>query len=216
MNEEKDKSQTSSQESQQETEVTNGHNYYENESPETEETGQQEAGAEQDLYAGMEEEELRNALAEKDELIEKLTAELQEQKDTALRKSAELDNVKKRSQRERQQHSENAKIEALEKILPLREDLQRSLQAAKNVDVDDKFLEGVQLVADKFEAILDDYGVEAIEEEMVPFNVDIHDAMLRQPAGDENVESNTVIKVMEPGYKIGSRVIKHAKVIVSE
>ena len=60
------------------------------------------------------------------------------------------------------------------------------------------------------------YGVELINQAQVPFDVDFHDAMLRQPTEDSKIPSNTVLQVLESGYKIGNRVIKHAKVIVSE
>ena len=175
---------------------------------------QKEAAAEE--YSGYSEDELKKLLAEKDEIIQKLNDELKEQKDTVLRKTAELENVKKRSQKERLQYAENSKIEALEKFLPLREDLQRSLEAAEQLEIDKSFLEGVQLVSEKFGKILDEYGVEPIEEVMVPFDVDVHDALMKQPAQDKNVDSNTVLNVVETGYKVGDRVIKHAKVIVSE
>ncbi len=150
------------------------------------------------------------------EIIEKLTAELQSSKDALLRKVAEFENLKRRTQKERLAYFTDAKIEALEKFLPVRDDLQRSLDAADPQKVDKGFLEGINMVAEKFERILSEYGVEAIEEENVPFNVDIHDALLRQPAPDDSVPSDTVLKVLETGYKIGDKVIKHAKVIVSQ
>lgn len=171
---------------------------------------------EDNKYEDLSREELLELLEEKDNTIQKLNYEVEEQKETALRKTAELDNVKKRTQRERFQYNEEAKIEAIKKFLPLREDLQRTLNASEGLEIDEKFLEGVQMVADKFESVLEEYGVEPIEEEMVPFDVDLHDAMLRQPAEDENVESNTVLQVVETGYKVGPKVIKHAKVIVSQ
>ncbi len=171
---------------------------------------------EERMYEDLSREELLELLVEKDNTIQKLNYEVEEQKETALRKTAELDNVKKRTQRERFQHNEEAKIEAIRKFLPLREDLQRTLNAAEGLEIDEKFLEGVQMVADKFESVLEEYGVEPIEEVMVPFDVDLHDAMLRQPAEDDNVDSNTVLQVVETGYKVGEKVIKHAKVIVSQ
>lgn len=161
-------------------------------------------------------EEPAEELDEKDQIIEKLTAELQASKDTTLRKVAEFENLKRRSQKERVQLFTDAKVQALEQFLPIRDDLQRTLQASENMQVDAKFLEGIQMIAEKFERVLQEYGVEAIEEENVPFDVDIHDALLRQPAPDDSVASDTVLKVLETGYKIGDKVIKHAKVIVSQ
>lgn len=221
MNEkEQDNTNKESKDSQQETsDIKNGHNASSEENTVDQENEDREQKPDEtaaDEYADYSEEQLRQLVSEKDQIIEKLNDELKEQQDKALRKTAELDNVKKRSEKERLRHAENAKVEAIEKVLPLREDLQRTLQASDQAEVDEKFLEGVKLVADKFEKVLDEYGVEPIEEEMIPFDVDLHDAMMKQPAQDKNVESNTVLKVVETGYKVGDRVIKHAKVIVSE
>lgn len=153
---------------------------------------------------------------EKDARIDELNEELNNTKEALMRKAAEYENLKRRVEKERAQIYEDARKEAVEAFLPVREDLVRSLEAAQQQQIDEKFLEGVQLVADKFNNVLDSYGVEPINDEMIPFDVNIHDAMMTQEAEDENVESNTVLKVVEPGYKINDRVIKHAKVIVSK
>ncbi|MEX0929264.1 MAG: nucleotide exchange factor GrpE [Balneolales bacterium] len=171
-----------------------------------------------DLQEDMESAEGLNEdpLAEKDEMIEQLTGELEQAKQDVLRKVAEMDNLKKRLQKEKMQIFQEAKKSALESFIPIRDDLKRSLQASEHIDLDKGFLSGIQMVAGKFEKVLTDFGVEPIDEERVPFDVDVHDAMLKQPSEDDSVESNTVLKVVEPGYKIDNRVIKHAKVIVSQ
>ena len=152
---------------------------------------------------------------EKEVLIEKLEKELAEAKDSMLRKAAELENVRKRVQRERIALFEDAKVAALEEFLPISEDLKRALGASDGIEIEKSFLEGVKLVANKFEEVLTKYGVEVINEANVPFDVNIHDAMLKQPAPDKKTKSDTVLQVLENGYKIGSKIIKHAKVIVS-
>mgnify|MGYP003717397391 CR=1 FL=1 len=68
----------------------------------------------------------------------------------------------------------------------------------------------------KFEDILAKHGIEKIDETNVPFDVNLHDALLRQPATDEKTPSDTVLQVLERGYRMGEKVIKHAKVIVSQ
>ncbi|MBO6524861.1 MAG: nucleotide exchange factor GrpE [Balneolaceae bacterium] len=156
---------------------------------------------------------------EKDEnelLIEKLEQELADAKDSLLRKAAELENVRKRVQRERVTLFEEAKVAALQDFLPISEDMKRALGASEGNEIEGSFLEGMKLVSNKFEEVLSKYGVEAIDETGVPFDVNLHDAMLRQPAPDKKTKSDTVIQVLESGYKIGNKVIKHAKVIVSE
>ena len=153
---------------------------------------------------------------EKELMIEKLEKELAEAKDSLLRKAAELENVRKRVQRERIALYEDAKVAALEDFLPISEDMKRALGVSEGAKIEDSFLEGVKLVANKFEEVLSKYGVEVIDETGVPFDVNLHDAMLRQPAPDKKTKSDTVLQVLESGYKIGNKVIKHAKVIVSE
>lgn len=153
---------------------------------------------------------------EKQQMIEKLEKELAEAKDSLLRKAAELENVRKRVQRERYSLFEDAKVAALEEFLPISEDMKRTLDASNGSEIEKNFLQGVQLVANKFEEVLNKYGVERIDETGVAFDVNLHDAMLRQPAPDKKTQSDTVLQVLESGYKIGNRVIKHAKVIVSE
>lgn len=153
---------------------------------------------------------------EKDLRIEELENELASAKDGLLRKAAELENVRKRVQRERVQLFEEAKAGALEDFMPIADDLLRTLKAAEESEIEDSFLEGVTLVAEKFKSVLQKHGVERIDETGVPFDVNLHDAMMKQPAPDEKTGSDVVLEVLESGYKIGNRTIRHAKVIVSE
>ena len=153
---------------------------------------------------------------EQEALISQLEHEVAATKDALLRKAAELENVRKRVQRERVALFDDAKVAALQDFLPISEDIQRVIDASANYDVDAGFLDGVKLVAAKFEEAFGKYGVEAINETGIPFDVNLHDAMLRQPAPDKKTKSDTVLQILESGYKIGNKVIKHAKVIVSE
>ena len=150
------------------------------------------------------------------DLVAQLEQDLAQTKDALLRKAAELENVRKRVQKERISLFEDARIQALEEIIPIAEDMNRTLEASATTKIDENFLQGVQMVASKFEQLFERYGVEPINQAQVPFDVDIHDAMLRQPTDDPKIASNTVLQVLESGYKLGNRVIKHAKVIVSE
>lgn len=155
-------------------------------------------------------------IADYQSTIANLEKELEKTREGMLRKAAEFENLKRRTQKEKSHIFEDARADAISRFLPIREDLKRTLDASKGREIDQGFLEGVELVLANFERVLQEYNVEPIEETGVPFDVDKHDAMLSQPAEDDSVESNTVIQVLEPGYKIGDRVIKHAKVIVSQ
>lgn len=167
-------------------------------------------------YEEYEAEELRELLAARDSEVEKLEQELSEAKDSHLRKAAELENVRKRVKRERAQVYETAKANALKDFLEINDDLQRTLKAAEDLEVNTTFMDGVLLVANKFKEVLEKYGVQRIDEEGVPFNVDLHDAMMRQKPEDDSIESDMVLNVIESGYRMGDRTIRHAKVIVSE
>lgn len=167
-------------------------------------------------YEELDESELIDLLAERDRRIRDLEQQVSEMKEVHLRKAAELENYRKRVQRERAQIYETAKANALEDFLSVNDDLRRTLEAADELEVNDTFMEGVTLVADKFEEVLRKHGVERIDEEMVPFDVDLHDAMMRRKPEDEDIESDMVLKVVENGYRLGDRTIRHAKVIVSE
>lgn len=167
-------------------------------------------------YEDYEADELRELLVSRDNKVEELEEELAEAKDAHLRKAADLENYRKRVQRERSQIYETAKANALEDFLEINDDLQRTLKAAEDLDVNETFMDGVMLVANKFKEVLDKHGVERIDEEGVPFDVDFHDAMMRQKPEDDSIKSDIVLNVIESGYRIGDRTIRHAKVIVSE
>src|SRR6056297_2949924 len=122
-----------------------------------------------DRYQDFEADELRKMLIERDENVEQLEADLAEAKDAHLRKAAELENYRKRVSRERSQVYETAKAKALEDFLDINDDLQRTLQAAEDLEVNDTFMDGVLLVANKFKEVLEKHGVERIDEEGVPF-----------------------------------------------
>jgi molecular chaperone GrpE len=161
-------------------------------------------------------EEQMQRIREQEEEIERLQSEVETVKETQLRKAAEMENMRKRLERERVQTFENARRAAVESFLPVNDDLLRTLKAMEEADAEPSYLDGIKMVANKFEDVLQKYGVERIDEEGVPFNVDLHDAMLRQKPEDDSIESGTVLQILENGYRIGDKTIRHAKVIVSE
>ncbi|HBX64749.1 MAG: nucleotide exchange factor GrpE [Balneola sp.] len=181
-----------------------------------EEISTQEEVAEEVQDTNTEEAASEEEKDERDSRIEELEQELANTKDGLLRKAAELDNVRKRVQRERVQLFEEAKAGALEDFMPISDDLLRTLKAAEESEIENSFLEGVQMVSDKFQNVLQKHGVERIDDTGVPFDVNLHDAMMKQPAPDEKTGSDVVLQVIENGYKIGNRTVRHAKVIVSE
>lgn len=148
--------------------------------------------------------------------IEGLKLEVSSKNDQLLRKVAEFENMRKRVERERYMTIQLSKAEALNDFLPVSDDLQRTLASAVNLQVDENFLKGVQLVAEKFDLVLTKNGIQKINESGVPFDVNLHEALMKQPSPSADIPSGTVLQVFESGYKMGDRVIRHAKVIVSE
>lgn len=149
--------------------------------------------------------ELDELIEEQQKHINKLEEEIQQLKNSKLRQAAEMENMRKRMRREREQIYQTSREAALEEFLPINDDLLRTLNAMEEGGADKSFLDGVKMIANKFERVLEKHGVERIDQKGVPFNVDLHDAMLRQKPEDESVESGTVLQVIENGYKIGDK-----------
>lgn len=184
-----------------------------------EDRDQEEAGenkSNNSHYNELNDDELRSVINDRDTELDELYDQLDDANDKLLRKTAELENYRKRVQRERSNIYETAKANALKDFLSVNDDLIRTLEASRDLNVNQTFLEGVELVADKFHEILKQNKVQRIDEEGVEFNVDIHDALMRKKPDKKSTPSDIVLKIVESGYKIGDRTIRHAKVIVSE
>lgn len=148
-----------------------------------------------------------------DKKIPELESQIQELKDTLLRKAAEFENYKRRTENDQLNLLKYSAESFILKILPVYDDLQRSVNHIEN-DNNDSLKEGLKLVFDKFTKILDEQGVQKIVTEGKEFDVDYHEALMQQPSND--VPDHTIINEVEPGYTYKDKVIKHAKVIVSQ
>jgi len=98
-------------------------------------------------------------------------------------------------------------------VLPIVDDLERSLKAGKNVGDVAVFHKGVELIYQKLQKVLETHGVTPIETAGKPFDVHYHDALMQLPKPDS--EPNTILEEVEKGYSLNGKVIRHAKVIVS-
>lgn len=148
--------------------------------------------------------------------IRELEEEIEQIRDAQLRKAAEMDNMRKRLNRDREMIFQTAREAAVIEFLPISDDLLRTLDAMKSASGESPYLDGVEMVANKFDDILAKQNVQRIDQVGVPFDVDLHDAMLRQKPEDDSVESDTVLQIVENGYQMGDKTLRHAKVIVSE
>lgn len=146
--------------------------------------------------------------------IEELEKEKFELKDALLRRSAEFENYKKRVEADQINLFKYAGEAVIMSILPVYDDLQRSLTHAEDEKNNKSFLEGLRLVFDKFSKILEEAGVVKIEAKGKPFDFNYHAALMQREADD--VPPHTVLEEIESGYMYKDKVIRHAKVIVSQ
>jgi molecular chaperone GrpE len=148
---------------------------------------------------------------------EKKLAEAEQQvqyyKDLLLRRAAEFDNYKKRVENESAGTLKYARIDIIQSLLPVIDDFERSLKLGKDQREPDAFSKGVELIYQKLEKFLDTQGVKEIDSLGKAFDVHFHDALLQVPRND--VPPHVVIEVVEKGYSLEDRVLRHAKVVVS-
>jgi len=149
-----------------------------------------------------------------EEKIKSLEAEVNKYKELMLRKAAEFENYKRRTENDQLNLLKYAAESLIIKLLPTIDDLDRSLLHFNEETDVQKIKEGVQLIYNKFLKTLDEQGVKRIDSIGQPFNVDFHEALMTR--ADDSVPPHTVIDELETGYMYKDRVIRHAKVIVSE
>jgi len=159
---------------------------------------------------------------ELEEQVEKLTDELVDQQlrvqaaeEKMLRVVAEYENGKKRLEREKDRSLSFAKDRVLMGLFPIIDNLERSAQYESDESDEENSSKGITLVLDQIKKFLKDTDdVESYDPTGEAFDPDFHEAMAVQPSEDH--ESGIVIQVFEKGYKSGERVLRAAKVVVSQ
>jgi molecular chaperone GrpE len=144
--------------------------------------------------------------------IASLEQENQRLRDQALRAVADLENFRRRAVTEREQLVMYANERLLRSLLPIVDDFQRSVESGEQTKDFNSFFQGVSMINDKLKRLFEAQGITRIETVGEPFNVELHEALMRQPS---EAPEDTVIAELEPGYRYGDRVLRHAKVIVS-
>jgi molecular chaperone GrpE len=151
---------------------------------------------------------------EEDDLLEKLKADLQEQKDKYLRLMAEFDNYKRRSARERVELSQTAGKEIIVSLLDVLDDFDRAENQLQQ-EKPSKDLSGVLLVFNKLRNLLQNRGLKAMESLNSEFDVEKHEAISEVPAPSPELKGKVVAEVMK-GYYLNDKIIRFAKVIVGK
>ena len=141
-------------------------------------------------------------------------AEIAEWQDKYLRLQAEFDNFRKRTLREKMELVQSGSAECVKNFLPLMDDLQRALEAIEKSNDLEALREGVKLIAQKFRETLKKQNVKQIEALGLELDTDHHEAVARFDAGKE--KKGKIVDVVQPGYKMGDKVLRFAKVVVGE
>jgi molecular chaperone GrpE len=151
---------------------------------------------------------------ESEDLVDKLQADLQEQKDKYLRLLAEFDNYKRRSSRERLELSQTAGKEIIVSLLDVLDDTDRAEEQLKT-EKKGQDLSGVFLVFNKLRNILQNRGLKPMESLNTDFDVEKHEAISEVPAPSPDLKGKVVAEVMK-GYYLNDKIIRFAKVIVGK
>jgi len=158
------------------------------------------------------------ALTEEEKLtqeLEKANAEIEDQKDKYLRLSAEFDNYRKRTMKEKAELILNGGEKSISSILPIVDDFERALKNMETATDVAAVKEGVELIYNKFMTVLGQNGVKVIETKEQPLNTDYHEAIAVIPAPDEALKGK-ILDCVQTGYTLNDKVIRHAKVVVGE
>lgn len=188
-------------------------------------TKQQQAEKEKDIktedqqFTETEQENKKEAEPASEKELEKELKEtkdaLEEMKDKYLRLSAEFDNFRKRTVKEKAELVLNGGEKSISSILPVIDDLERAIKTMETATDVTAVKEGVELIYNKFISILAQNGVKAIETKGQTLNTDYHEAIAVIPSPNEE-QKGKILDCVQTGYTLNEKVIRHAKVVVGE
>ncbi len=148
------------------------------------------------------------------EALEAKSREADEQRDRHLRAVAEFDNARKRAAREREEYTRYANESLVRELLPVLDNFERALQAARGEPGAAAVTSGVELIQRELMRVLEKAGVTAFASVGQPFDPARHDAVARVPAGPGRPEG-TVVDETARGYLLNGRVLRPAMVTVA-
>ena len=148
----------------------------------------------------------KNKKDKKDEKIEELT-------DRLTRQMAEFDNFRKRTEKEKSQMYEIGAKDIIEKILPVVDNFERGLDAVKEEDKEDPFIQGMEMVYKQLMTVLGELGVKPIEAVGKEFDPNLHNAVMH--VEDENFGENIIAEESQKGYMYRDSVVRHSMVKVA-
>ncbi|MFO7880373.1 MAG: nucleotide exchange factor GrpE [Bacteroidota bacterium] len=154
-------------------------------------------------------------LDKKDQIIEELNEKYKLMNDKYLRLSAEFDNFRKRTLKEKMDMTKTAGSDIISGLLPVIDDMERAMQIIEEAEDLEAVKKGMELIHNKFENFLKQKGVTPIEAEGKTFDTDEHEAMTKIPAPNKELKGK-VVDVIQKGYKLNDEVLRYSKVVVGE
>ncbi len=147
--------------------------------------------------------------------IKKMEEKNRELQDKYLRLSAEFDNYRKRTLREKAELTKSASADLLSNILPVMDDFERGIQNIEQAKDIAALKEGVLLIYNKFKEFLNQNGVKEIEATHKDFDIDLHEAITKIPAPEDELKGK-VVDVVQKGYLLNDKVLRFVKVVIGE
>lgn len=146
---------------------------------------------------------------------EKMAEEAAQWRDKYVRLSAEFDNYRKRTLKEKMELVSSAGEDVIKSLLPVMDDLERALAATEKVTDVEAVREGVVLISNKLRDTLRGKGLVEIDAFGQELDTDFHEAVAKIPASEET-QKGKIVDVVQKGYKLHDKVIRHSKVVVGE
>jgi molecular chaperone GrpE len=153
------------------------------------------------------------APADPDSRLTELQAELSKYKDAALRATADLDNYRKRVSRERDESIKYANAAFLERLIPILDNFELGLNAARNAPEAAPIVDGLAMVYKQLQDFLANSGVETVDAVGQTFDPNLHEALAQEY--DDQVPEGKVIRQVRKGYRLRDRLLRPANVVVS-
>ncbi|WP_071145027.1 nucleotide exchange factor GrpE [Bacteroides ihuae] len=147
--------------------------------------------------------------------LEEALAQIEDQKDKYLRLSAEFDNYRKRTIKEKAELILNGSEKSISSMLPIIDDFERAVKMMETATDIEAVKEGIALIHNKFIGILGQSGVKVIETKEKELDTDFHEAIAVIPAPLEELKGK-ILDCVQTGYTLNEKVIRHAKVVVGE
>lgn len=147
--------------------------------------------------------------------LENAQKEVEDLKDKHLRLSAEFDNYRKRTLKEKAELIKNGAEKTMTAILPILDDFERALKNMEASEETQAMREGVELIFNKFHKVLNQEGLQVIETEGKDFDTDFCEAIALIPATSDDMKGK-ILDCVQTGYMLNDKVIRHAKVVVAQ